>query len=79
MHLQPTACIQSTHFYIKTMRYLFLLDDKYKFTTNVSKKDHKITKIHHFAAWYKHSNVTSNIRMLQHSKVHPKVEHSFMY
>ena len=29
------------------MRYSFLLDDKYKFTTNVRDKDHKITKIHH--------------------------------
>jgi len=66
-------------FYIKTMRYSFLLDDKYKCTTTVRDKDHKITKIHHFVAWYKHSNVTSNIRMLQHSKVHSNVEHSFMH
>ena len=46
MHLQPTACIQG----IKTMRYSFLLYDKYKFTTNERDKDHKITKIHHFVA-----------------------------
>jgi len=37
-------------FYIKAMKYLFLLDDKYKFTANVRDKDHKITKIHHFVA-----------------------------
>ena len=61
------------------MRYSFLLDDKYKFTTNVRDKDHKIAKTHHFVAWYKHSNVASNIRMLQHSKVHSNVEHSFMH
>ena len=61
------------------MRYSFLLDDKYKFTANVRDKDHKITKIHHFVAWYKNSNVASNIRMLQHSKVHLNVEHSFMH
>ena len=37
-------------FYIKTIRYSFLLDNNYKFTANVIEKDHKITKIHHFAA-----------------------------
>ena len=59
------------------MRYSFLLDDKYKFNANVRDKDHKITKIHHFVAWYKHSNVAFNILMLnatfecciQHSNV----------
>ena len=61
------------------MKYSFLLDDNYKFTTNVRDKDHKITKIHHFVAWYKHLNVTPNIRMLQHLKVHSNVEHSFMH
>ena len=39
------------------MRYSFLLDDKYKITANVRDK---ITKMHHFVAWYKHSNITSN-------------------
>ena len=37
-------------FYMKTMKYSLLLDDKYKFTANLRDKDHKITKIHHFVA-----------------------------
>ena len=78
MHLQP-PCIQSTHFLYKNHEIIILLDDKYKCTTNVRDKDHKITKIHHFVAWYKHSNVTSNVRMLQHLEVHSNVEHSFMH
>jgi len=41
--------------------------------------DHKITKIHHFAELYKHSNVTFNIQMLERSKVRSNVEHSFMH
>ena len=65
--------------YITTMRYSFLLDNNHEFTTNVRDKDHKITKIHHFVAWYQHSNVTSDIRILQNSKVHSNVEHSFMH
>ena len=37
--------------------YSFLIIDNYKFTANnVRDKDHKITKIHHFATWYKHLN-----------------------
>ena len=38
------------HTFYKTMKYSFLLDDKYKFTANVRDKDHKITNIHHFVA-----------------------------
>ena len=53
--------------------------DKYKSTANASSKDHKITKIHHFVAYYEDSNVTFNIRMLQHSKVRSNVEHSLAY
>ena len=41
--------------------------------------DHKLIKIHHFAALYKHSNVTFNIRMLERLKVRSNVEHSFMH
>ena len=48
MHLQPRACIQSTHFLYKNHEILIFIDGKYKFTTNVRDKDHKITKIHHF-------------------------------
>ena len=61
------------------MRYSCLLGDEYEFTANVRDKDYKITKIHLFVAWYKHSKVTFNIRMLQHSKVHSNVEHSFIH
>ena len=74
MHLQHTYKVHN--FYINTMRYSFLLGDSHKFTTNVRDKDHKITKIHHFVASYKHLNVISSIRMLQHSKVHSNIEHS---
>ena len=66
-------------FSIKTIRYSCLLSDKHKLIGDVADKDHKITKIHHFVALYNHSNVTFNIRMLQHSKVHSNVEHSFMH
>ena len=41
-------------FYIKTIRYSFLLDNNYKFTANVREKDHKITILLH----------SINIRML---------------
>ena len=50
-------------FYIATMRYSFVLDDKYKFTANVRGKDHKITKIYHFVAYfYVHIKVLSRIQ-----------------
>ena len=48
MNLQAIACIKNFH--KRIMRYSCLLGDKYKFTANASNKDHKITKIHHFAA-----------------------------
>ena len=46
---------------------MFIIGDKYKFTANASTKDHKITKIYRFAAYYAltfecyihHSNVTT--------------------
>ena len=44
---------------------------------NVRDKDHKITKMHHFVAYYKLLNVTNNIQMLQHSKVNSNVEHFY--
>ena len=47
MHLQATACIQSTHFLHKNS---CLLGDKYKFIANVRDKDYKISKIDHFVA-----------------------------
>ena len=51
MHLQATVCIQSTPFLYENHEiFIFIRDDKYKFTTNVRDKDHKITKIHHFVA-----------------------------
>ena len=40
---------KSHNFYIKTIRCLYLLGDKYKFNANVV-RDHKITKINHFVA-----------------------------
>ena len=45
---------------------------------NVRDKDHKITKVHHFVAQYKYSNVTTNIQMLQYSKVCSNIEYWFM-
>ena len=56
-----------------------LLGDAYKFDANAGDNDQKITKIHHFVASIKYSNVIFNIRMLQHLKVRSNVEHSFMH
>ena len=36
MHLQATAYTQVHNFYIKSIRYSCLLDDKYKFNADVS-------------------------------------------
>ena len=62
-------------FYIKTIRYSCLLGDNHKFIANVRNMDHKSPKY----IILLHSNVTFNIRILQHSKVRSNVEHSFMH
>ena len=45
--------------------------DKYAFNVNIRDKDNKIIKIHRFVAWlwYKQSNVTFNILILQPSNL----------
>ena len=55
-------------------KYVILSSDKYKFNANARDKDHRFTKIHHIVAY---SNVTLNIRMLQHSKVYSNIEHFY--
>jgi len=46
----PQQAYKVRTFCIKTIRYSFLFDDKYKFNTNVRDMGRNMTKIHHFVA-----------------------------